>query len=211
MGRLRPIATVVAAFAALAMPAQAIEGDTVILQGLDKVTARVLTFEAPIDRAVRFGALYIVIRTCNRTPPEEPPESAAYLDIYEVRAGEQPIDLFHSFDAVNRAKQNKERVVNDAKGERNDVIPEARGKRDQLILEAEGYALRKVKEANGRANAFLSQLLEYEKAPAITKTRLYIEAMEAVLQQVDEKIIIDETIEGVLPLLHLGDTKGGAR
>ena len=84
-------------FAALATPALAIEGDTVVLQGLDKVTARVLTFEAPIDRAVRFGALYIVIRTCNRTPPEEPPESAAYLDIYEVRAGEQPIDLFHGW------------------------------------------------------------------------------------------------------------------
>ncbi|MDP6388304.1 MAG: DUF2155 domain-containing protein [Alphaproteobacteria bacterium] len=86
-----------AACAALATPAQAIDGDTVVLQGLDKVTARVLTFEAPIDRAVRFGSLYIVIRTCNRTPPEEPPESAAYLDIYEVRSGEQPIDLFHGW------------------------------------------------------------------------------------------------------------------
>ncbi|MCZ6683715.1 MAG: FtsH protease activity modulator HflK [Planctomycetota bacterium] len=138
-------------------------------------------------------------------------ESGIHIVTVKLQSATPPEKVKDAFDAVNRAKQNKERVVNDAKGERNDVIPEARGKRDQLILEAEGYALRKVKEANGRANAFLSQLLEYEKAPAITKTRLYIEAMEVVLQQVDEKIIIDETIEGVLPLLNLGDTTGGAR
>ncbi len=138
-------------------------------------------------------------------------ESGIHIVTVKLQSATPPEKVKDAFDAVNRAKQNKERVVNDAKGERNDVIPEARGKRDQLILEAEGYALRKVKEANGRANAFLSQLLEYEKAPAITKTRLYIETMEAVLQQVDEKIIIDETIEGVLPLLNLGDTKGGVR
>ncbi len=102
--RVKPCATVVGCAIALGLatvlwiaPAGAFEGDTVVLQGLDKVTARVKTFEAPIDRPVRFGTLYIVIRTCERTPPEEPPESAAYLDIYEVRAGQQPIDLFHGW------------------------------------------------------------------------------------------------------------------
>jgi len=77
--------------------AQAIEGDTVVLQGLDKVTARVWTFEARIGEAVRFGTLEIYPRFCDRTPPEEPPESKAFLDIYEARPGEQRVDLFHGW------------------------------------------------------------------------------------------------------------------
>jgi len=77
--------------------AAAIEGDVVILQGLDKVTARVWTFEARIGEAVRFGTLEIYPRYCVRTPPEEPPESKAFLDIYEARAGEERGDLFHGW------------------------------------------------------------------------------------------------------------------
>ena len=77
--------------------ATAIVGDTVVLQGLDKVTARVWTFEAPIGEAVRFGTLEIYPRFCDRTPPEEPPESRAFLDIYEARPGEERGDLFHGW------------------------------------------------------------------------------------------------------------------
>jgi hypothetical protein len=80
-----------------AAPAAAIEGDTVVLQGLDKVTARVWTFEATIGEAVRFGTLEIYPRFCDRTPPEEPPESKAFLDIYEARPGEERVDLFHGW------------------------------------------------------------------------------------------------------------------
>ena len=52
-----------------------------VLQGLDKVTARISTFEAPIDKPVRFGTLRVTVRTCSKTPPEEPPENAAFLVI----------------------------------------------------------------------------------------------------------------------------------
>jgi hypothetical protein len=77
--------------------AAAIEGDTVVLQGLDKVTARVWTFDARIGEAIRFGTLEIHPRFCVRTPPEEPPESKAFLDIYEMRDGEEKADLFHGW------------------------------------------------------------------------------------------------------------------
>lgn len=77
--------------------AVAIEGDMVVLQGLDKVTARVWTFDVRIGQVVRFGTLEIHPRFCDRTPPEDPPESKAFLDIYEVRPGEKPIDLFHGW------------------------------------------------------------------------------------------------------------------
>jgi hypothetical protein len=72
-------------------------GDIVIMQGLDKVTARVTRFEAPIGVTVRFGALRIMVRACDRTPPEDPPESTAFLDISEVRPGENALDLFHGW------------------------------------------------------------------------------------------------------------------
>ena len=72
-------------------------GDTVLLQGMDKVTARVWPFEAPVDRAIRFGTLQIVVRKCERTPPEEPPESAAFLEIYEAKPGEDRLDLFYGW------------------------------------------------------------------------------------------------------------------
>lgn len=72
-------------------------GDTVLLQGMDKVTARVWSFEAPVDRSVRFGTLQIIIRKCDRTPPEEPPESAAFLEIYEAKPGEDRRSLFYGW------------------------------------------------------------------------------------------------------------------
>ena len=75
----------------------AIEGKAVVLQGLDKVTARVSTFETLIGKSVRFGTLEIIPRACDRTPPEEPPESTAYLDITDMRPGAPPIDLFHGW------------------------------------------------------------------------------------------------------------------
>ena len=83
--------------ALLPVPASAIEGDTVVLQGLDKVTARVWTFEVKIGQVVRFGTLEIQPRFCDRAPPEDPPESKVFLDIYEARAGEEKADLFHGW------------------------------------------------------------------------------------------------------------------
>ena len=81
----------------LPLDAAAFPGDKVVLQGLDKVTARVSTFEARLGVTVRFGTLSITLRGCNRTPPEEPPESAAFLDIFEARVGEAPVSLFRGW------------------------------------------------------------------------------------------------------------------
>ena len=68
-----------------------------VLQGLDKVTARVSTIEAPVGQTVGFGTLEIIARTCDKRPPEEPPESAAFLDIWEVRPGEAAESLFRGW------------------------------------------------------------------------------------------------------------------
>jgi len=68
-----------------------------VLQGMDKVTARVSTILAPVGQTVRFGSLEIIVRQCDKRPPEETPESAAFVDIWEVRPGEAAADLFRGW------------------------------------------------------------------------------------------------------------------
>jgi len=70
---------------------------TAVLQGLDKVTARVSTLSAPIGSTVRFGTLEIIVRHCDKRPPEETPESAAFLDVWQVRPGESATSLFRGW------------------------------------------------------------------------------------------------------------------
>ncbi len=75
--------------------AQESDGErVVVLRGLDKVTARISQIEAPIDRPVRFGTLKIQARFCKKRPPEETPETTAFLDIVDVKPGEAPLPLF---------------------------------------------------------------------------------------------------------------------
>ena len=68
--------------------------DTAILQGLDKVTGRVVSIEAPVGSSVHFGTLEIIVRTCRKRPPEENPETAAFLDVWEIKTGEAAASLF---------------------------------------------------------------------------------------------------------------------
>jgi hypothetical protein len=83
---------------AMAMPslavAETISEPVALLQGLDKITARVSKFETPVGTPVRFGTLSIRVRDCEKNPPEETPESAAFLEIDEVRPGEVNLRLF---------------------------------------------------------------------------------------------------------------------
>lgn len=65
-----------------------------MLQGLDKTTARVSSFAAPIDIPARFGTLQITARTCQKKPPTEPPESAAFLEIVDVRPDSPAVPVF---------------------------------------------------------------------------------------------------------------------
>lgn len=78
----------------LSNAAQADPKDIAVLQGLDKVTAKVTTFELGIDESFDFGVLRIRVRHCDRTPPEEEPESAAFLEIDELRPGQDQKVLF---------------------------------------------------------------------------------------------------------------------
>jgi len=82
------------ALAPVLAAAETIDEPVALLQGLDKITARVSKFEAPVGAVVRFGTLSIRVRDCEKNPPEEAPESAAFLEIDEIRPGEEKIELF---------------------------------------------------------------------------------------------------------------------
>lgn len=89
-----------AAFAQSEAPAQALPSNPMpvaVLQGLDKITARITTFDAAIDQPVNFGRLQITVRACRKRPPEYPPESAAYLEIVEQVTGRDPVQRFHGW------------------------------------------------------------------------------------------------------------------
>ncbi|MFM2221446.1 MAG: FtsH protease modulator HflK [Verrucomicrobiota bacterium] len=122
-----------------------------------------------------------------------------------------PRAVQNSFDEVNRAQQEREERINIANGEYNKVIPKAKGLAEQMISSAEGYALQRTNEAQGDVARFRELLVQYEKAPAVTKQRLYLETMNHVLPKMGQKIVIDEDAQQFLPLLNLPSTPGNKR
>jgi membrane protease subunit HflK len=114
-----------------------------------------------------------------------------------------PDQVRPAFNEVNQAQQEKERMINEARAEYNAVVPRARGEAQQTIQQAEGYATDRVNRARGDGELFKALLAAYRRAPEVTRRRLYLETMLAVYPNVQQKIILDETLKGVLPLLPL--------
>lgn len=122
------------------------------------------------------------------------------LVLQDVNPPEQVRD---SFNEVNQAIQERERSINQAWAAYNAVIPEAEGKAQQALQSAEGYATERVNNARGEVQRFLSIESEYRKAPAVTRARLYLENIDKVLPKAKRRVIIDDSVKGVLPLFGL--------
>jgi len=130
------------------------------------------------------------------------------IDQVQLKGVNPPRPVQASFDEVNKAQQEREKLINIANGEYNKFVPKAKGTAARAIREAEGYKAKRVNEAKGDAALFTALLVEYTKAPEVTKRRLYLETMNEVLPRVESKIIIDESMQGILPLLQLDKAKG---
>jgi membrane protease subunit HflK len=115
-----------------------------------------------------------------------------------------------SFNEVNEAKQEKEKVINEAWEAYNKVIPKARGEAEQTIRESEGYALKRVNAAKGDAAKFIAVWEAYKNSKEVTRKRLYLEAMNEILQKAGNKFVVDPSQKGILPLLNL-NSQGGAQ
>jgi membrane protease subunit HflK len=130
------------------------------------------------------------------------------VDQVQLKNVNPPSQVQASFNEVNKAQQDRENTINIANGEYNKVVPKAKGEADQTIRAAEGYRFKRVNEAEGDVAAFSAVLLQYIKAPEITRTRLYLETMSEILPQTGQKIIIDESLRQLLPVLPLSTKPG---
>jgi len=125
------------------------------------------------------------------------------VDQVQLKNVNPPSQVQASFNEVNKAQQDRENAINVANGEYNKAVPKAKGEADQQIREAEGYRFKRVNEAEGDVAAFTAVLQQYIKAPEITRTRLYLETMGEVLPETGQKIIVDESLRQLLPILPL--------
>jgi membrane protease subunit HflK len=114
-----------------------------------------------------------------------------------------PDEVKPSFNEVNQAQQERERLINEARTEFNRVIPKARGEAQQTIQEAEGYAADRVNRARGDAARFEALYESYRKAPEVTRRRIYLETMQDILPKVQRTVVMDEDMKNLLPLLSL--------
>ncbi len=134
-------------------------------------------------------------------------ETGIKVDQVVLQDVNPPEPVKPSFNAVNEAQQEKEKLINQAQSEYNRAIPKAQGAALQTVQEAEGYALDRVNRAKGDAALFNSLYEAYRKAPDVTRTRMYLETMNEVLPQVQSKVIVDDDLKGLLPLLNLNQTR----
>jgi membrane protease subunit HflK len=108
-----------------------------------------------------------------------------------------------SFNEVNQAQQEREKMINQARADYNQVIPRAKGQAQQTLEQAQGFAADRVNRARGDAELFNQVHAAYQRAPEVTRRRMYLETMAEIYPKVKRKIVLDQNLKGVLPLLPL--------
>jgi membrane protease subunit HflK len=122
------------------------------------------------------------------------------ISTVNLQNAQPPAEVQASFDDAVRAKQDRERLKNEGEAYANDILPKARGYAARLIEEANGHKQRVIANAQGDASRFSQILTEYEKAPAVTRERMYLDVMQQVLQSTS-KVYVDQ--KGGQNLLYL--------
>ncbi len=136
-------------------------------------------------------------------------ETGIMVTTIELQKTNVPERVQPSFNEVNQATQEKEKMIYQAREAYNKIIPQARGSAEKTVKSAEGYALDRVNRAKGDGARFLALYEEYTKAKDVTKRRLYLETIRDVFPKLGDKYIVDADQRNILPLLNLGRLKGG--
>ena len=114
-----------------------------------------------------------------------------------------------AFEDVNKAIQDRNRLINEGQEAYNQAIPRAKGQAEQLIQEAEGYAIERVNKAEGDIARFARVLTEYNRSPGVTRTRLYYEMFEEVFKDAENVDLIDKNLGNFIPFKALGSVPAG--
>ncbi len=126
----------------------------------------------------------------------------------ELKNTNVPAPVQPSFNEVNQALQEKERMILEANKQYNQVIPAAEGEAEKIVSQAEGYATDRVNSAQGDSARFVSLHTEYQKSPDVTRRRMYLETLGDVLPKLGSKYVVDSDQKQILPLLNMGEQKG---
>lgn len=117
-----------------------------------------------------------------------------------------------AYEDVNKAIQDRSRLINEGKEDYNQAIPRARGEAKKIVQEAEGYATERINRAQGEVNRFLAVLKEYERNSQVTRTRLYYEMFEAVFGDEETIDLVDKNLKNFIPFKALSEgLEGGTR
>ncbi len=130
-------------------------------------------------------------------------EIGVRLVTVELQDVTPPDTVKPAFNEVNESRQDKERTINRAQEQANQEIPKARGVATQSISEAEGYALERINRSEGEATRYEAILDQYQKAPQVTRRRLYLEAMTGLLATMKGLYIVDRDQKAMVPWLPL--------
>jgi len=138
-------------------------------------------------------------------------QTGVRLVTVELQDVTPPDPVKPAFNEVNESRQDRERMINQAQEQANKEIPKARGEANQSIAEAEGYAVERVNRAQGESVRFLAILKEYQRAPEVTRRRLYLESTGELLRQAKGLYIVDSEQRALVPWLPLGSAPGETR
>ncbi|MCB0353800.1 MAG: FtsH protease activity modulator HflK [Bdellovibrionales bacterium] len=131
-------------------------------------------------------------------------ELGVSIDAVLLQDVSPPESVQPSFNQVNSALQQQKQQINLAEAERNERLEKAEGKRQREVSAALGYKVAVINRAQGETQRFLKTLKAYQESPQITRTRLYIEAVESVLKRVEGFTVVDPKIKGLLPIFSAG-------
>ena len=134
-------------------------------------------------------------------------EAGIQINQFNLEDVNVPTAVREAYSDVIRAREDKERFIEEARVHANSVVPEARGQAARIVQEAEGYRQSTIALAQGEAERFNQLLLEYQKAPEITRKRLYLQTMESVFSR-NKKVIIDTDSSGNVLYLPLDQMTG---
>lgn len=174
------------------------------LRDLSESVMREVVGDRTIDEVLTIGRQEMEVKALERLQQiASTLNMGVHIDQVQLGNVNPPLQVKDSFDEVNRAQQQREAAINAANGEYNRVIPEARGKAEQSVSQAEGYATERTNRAEGDATRFIALLTEYQKAPEVTRKRIYLETLSELLPTVPGKVIVDDQVPQFLPLMQL--------
>ncbi len=174
------------------------------LRDLSESVMREVIGDRTVDEVLTIGRHDIETSTLKRLA-DLCSQYALGIQIQQVQLAtvRPPPTVQAAFNDVNQAQQEKQTAINQAWAVYNDAVPNVRGQAKEREKQAEAYAFHRINEAKGEAEKFSLLVTEYRKAPEVTRRRLYFEAMQALLPTLQKKVIVDDSLKGVLQTLPL--------